>query len=129
MNATLTIPAELEALEQLDGFIAQLTEGRDARLRTQLTLAVHELCMNIVQHAYEGETGSIQVDAETDAQRIQFVIQDTASIAYEESPVVAPDPLSLPEHGWGMVILERVMDSVDYQRAEHGNRWHLTKGW
>ncbi|MBX3082888.1 MAG: ATP-binding protein [Anaerolineae bacterium] len=129
MNATLTIPAELDALEQLGEFIQQLTEGRDERLRMQLTLAVHELCMNIIQHAYAGEAGSIQVDAQTDDETIQFIVQDSSEHTYEQATVVAPDPFDLPEHGWGMIILTRVMDSIDYQRLEHGNRWYLTKGW
>ena len=129
MRASLTIPATLDALAQITPFIEKMTPSASDRLRTQLVLAVHELCVNIVQHAYNGTEGMIELTAECDDRNLQLFTYDSGPFAYQQTEVIAPDPLDLPESGWGLVILERVMDEVHYERLESINQWHLVKLW
>jgi serine/threonine-protein kinase RsbW len=129
MQASLKIPATLEALAQITPFIEKMTAAAPERLRTQLVLAIHELCVNIVQHAYDGVDGEIELTAECDDHVLHLFTYDSGPFAYRQTEVIAPDPLDLPESGWGMVILERVMDEVHYERVGSINQWHLVKAW
>lgn len=129
MHATLVIPATFEALVALGAFIGQVVPDAPDRMRLQVTLAVHELCMNIVQHGYAGTDGDIRLEVDYTDQRVHFEIYDHGPYSYEETDVVAPDPFDLPEHGWGIPILHRVMDEVHYQRLDSGSHWTLIKAW
>src|SRR5262245_9432667 len=99
MYRTLTIPADFEALEQLAPFMETLTAVAPPRLRSELALAVHELCVNIIQHAYSGAPGNIELYAEYEAQNLYLSIYDTAPNFYKHNGQPPPDPLSLPESG------------------------------
>ncbi|SRR5258706_16439994 len=126
---TLTIPADLEALEQLTPFIESIARTASGRMQHQLALAVHELCVNIIQHAYAGTTGQITLQAECYQHGLCLSVYDSAPNAFRNVFRRAPDPLDLPESGWGLVILHRVMDGVSYVRQPRGNTWHLVKFW
>jgi anti-sigma regulatory factor (Ser/Thr protein kinase) len=97
--------------------------------RYQTLLAVHELCMNIVQHAYAGASGMIRIEAQASGHVFRFDITDQAPNGYEAETITVPDPLDLPESGWGMFILEQVMDEMIYTRTPDGNHWQLVKHW
>jgi serine/threonine-protein kinase RsbW len=125
MHTRLSLPAEFSALEALDSFVRELVEIPHPAACERLVLALHELCINIVQHAYAGEEGRIIIDAEFSGARLTFRVQDFAHNAYINANKPAPDPSDLPESGWGMIILHKVMRSVEYQRLREGNLWLL----
>jgi anti-sigma regulatory factor (Ser/Thr protein kinase) len=129
MYATLTIPASYQALAQLTPFMESVTTRASPHLQSQLALAVHELCVNIIQHAYAGAPGEITLYAEYDARGLYLSIYDTAPNIYQKVEHLSPDPLSLPESGWGLVILYRTMDHVSYVQQPDCNAWHLAKMW
>ena len=125
---SLTLPANFEALAGLKPFVARLVEPAPEKTLSQIILAVHELCTNIIEHAYAGVDGEIRIEAVRVAEQLQFTIRDTGLHAYA-SPnfVTPPDPASLPESGWGIYILHQVMDKVEYRRLSAGNEWYLEK--
>lgn len=124
----LTIAATYEALEGLKPFIIGVVEPAPEKTLSQIMLAVHELCANIVEHAYAGSEGEIYIEADHDAERLWFLIRDAGPHTYQAPDyVAAPDPSSLPESGWGIYILHRVMDKVEYRRLSAGNEWFLEK--
>jgi serine/threonine-protein kinase RsbW len=123
----LRIPSQYEALAELEPFLDSVTPPLDAKLRAQLVLALHELCMNIVQHAYRGETGWIEVSARVADAELWIVVQDRATRTYLAGQPAPPDPADLPERGWGMFIVHQIMDDVDYTRYEDRNEWRLRK--
>lgn len=60
--ATLTLPATLEHLQQVNVFIGEHIPERFAGLVPQVELAAEELLVNVFSYAYpEGETGSAEV--------------------------------------------------------------------
>src|SRR5215470_6430838 len=128
-HLALTLPAQLEALEQLAPFMESVTQPAPWHLRKQLALAVHELCINIVQHGYAGVHGNIMLHAGCYQHGLFLTVYDTAPNPYRDTKRHAPEPLDLPESGWGLVILHRVMDDVCYARHPKGNAWHLIKFW
>lgn len=129
----LNLPADAKYLSLLEGCIGSLLgheadlADRDART-FEVILAVHETCSNIIEHAYRGGGGRIDLSFTLlDAPR-RFVVEihDTG-----ESFVLAnarmPD-LSVPQtSGYGLFLIHRLMDEVSYTPAEGKNTWRLVK--
>jgi anti-sigma regulatory factor (Ser/Thr protein kinase) len=125
MRATLTLAATAHALEQITPFLSDLLIGVDAEQQRGIMLAVHELCANIVRYAGAQQ---IVLSGEYDKERLFLNVQDDGTNHYDApSTPNAPDVDSLPESGWGMVILHQVMDTVEYQPRPDGNEWWLSK--
>jgi serine/threonine-protein kinase RsbW len=125
---TLTIPARYEALNELGPFVQAAASPAHSRVVTQMTLAVHELCANIIRHAYDGNEGMIYLEAARKPEWVEYLIRDHAPRGYTPPKHIAlPDPLSLPEGGWGIFIVHEVMTTVEYRRLPDGNEWMLGK--
>lgn len=130
MHLDVTVPATLEAVSR---FSADL-EGQLATLpmetRTTLVLAIQELLVNIVEHAYAGAPGNISVKVNGNAKAITFQIEDQAPSTFQMPDEAAvPDPFALPESGLGLYIIEQAFDAVHHQQLAVGNRWSLTKNF
>lgn len=128
MPDRIQLPATLEHVSK---FVTKL----DAQLRSlpmstrvNIVLAVQELLVNIVKHAYAGEPGTIDFTLKHTQERIEFIIEDHATNTFEMPDVIAePDPLALPEGGMGIFIIHQAFDEVSYSRLDKGNRWKLYK--
>lgn len=128
MEAKLTLKADYRDLADIPSFLGPLLQVTNSREQSQVALAVHELCMNIIQHGFSGESGSITLQAVLSQTRLELNIEDDAPNQYPSTQEIAPpDPGDLPESGWGMYIVYQIMDEVHYQRLTTGNRWHLVK--
>jgi len=93
-----------------------------------ITLAVQELCVNIVEHAYDGVVGMIQFELTADESELVMTFRDQAPNHYVPTEqVTSPDPLDLPEGGWGVFLIYQLVDEVDYQALDKSNRWRLVK--
>lgn len=59
----LKVPAQIGSFDKLNEFVSkQLQEaGADARTETQILVAVEEIFVNIVNYAYEGGTGDVEI--------------------------------------------------------------------
>src|SRR5258708_15293520 len=129
MPSYLTLPtrADLEALEQLTPFIESIARTASGRMQHQLALAVHELCVNIIQHAYAGTTGQITLQAECYQHGLCLSVYDSAPNAFRNVFRRAPDPLDLPGSGWGVGIFHRVMDGAAFLLHPRCNTRPLVK--
>jgi serine phosphatase RsbU (regulator of sigma subunit)/anti-sigma regulatory factor (Ser/Thr protein kinase) len=126
--SAITLNASYDQLETLALFLDAVVQPCTPRVLYQVKLAVHELCINIVQHAYQGADGVIEVAVTREAEELTVRIRDYAQRGLPTPFVVRePDPLDLPEHGWGMPIVHKVMDTVSYERLADGNHWSLKK--
>jgi len=125
----ITLPAAYTELNRLDAFMTALLPPPLDALRPAVQLAVHELCINIIEHAYAGKTGEITITGEVRDWVLLLVVRDTAPRTYHPPavPPHLPPPVLLPEGGWGMAIVHNTMDQVTYQSLLVGNEWRLTK--
>lgn len=128
MNKQTTFPATLESTshftQQLDEWMSFLAMD----VRTPVVLAVHELLVNIVRHAYAGQAGEITTAIETTANMMRIRIRDFAPNGFDmPEQVAAPDLVDLPEGGMGLYIIQQAFDHVDYQHLADGNVWQLDK--
>lgn len=129
----IDIPAAHQYLNVLGAAIQALLErvgGLDerARLVYSVELAVHETCVNIVQHAYRDHPGRIQVSLSLtgEPQRLVVDVLDHGR-SFDFSQVTAPDLDQVQTHGYGLFLVGELMDEISYQPDANGNHWRLVK--
>jgi anti-sigma regulatory factor (Ser/Thr protein kinase) len=128
MIETTRIEATLAGVSQFTAELEQRFMSLPLEARTLLVLALQELGVNIVNHAYAGQTGQILFTIEQSATDVRILVIDNGLNAFSlPSEIIPPDPLDLPEGGLGLFIIYQVFDEVAYDRLVAGNRWQLVK--
>jgi serine/threonine-protein kinase RsbW len=100
----------------------------EARLVYSVELALHETCVNIIQHAYRDRPGRIQValTLRHDPPQLIVDVRDSGS-SFDLSAVNAPDLEQVQTHGYGLFLMAELMDEISYQQEAGGNHWRLVK--
>ncbi len=96
-------------------------------LRYAVKLAIHEACTNIAQHAYAGQDdGRLEITIVLYPNKLDVTLFDTGQ-AFDLS--AQPDPeLGTPQvHGFGLFLMDQLLDEVSYYPGPSRNRWHLVK--
>jgi anti-sigma regulatory factor (Ser/Thr protein kinase) len=118
--ATLSLFADLSQLGTICTFVTEIGRelGLDERSISELHLAVDEACTNVIQHAYHGRGGQIEVTVEPMEGDLQVVIRDWGQ-AFDPQAVPTPDPTvpleQRPLGGLGLFLMRRVMDRIEFQ--------------
>lgn len=128
-----TTRATLEHLEALeDRVVSSLDRWPDIsdieQTRFSIMLALQEICVNIVEHAYSEATGQIEVTVYEGISpaRMEVILHDTG----KKFDPLAPTPPSAGEPregGLGLFLANEMMDSVIYTAEEQRNQWLLVK--
>lgn len=125
----LNLPARLENVPRLMEPVlaaARTLALEDERLG-DLELALEECLVNIVNHAYAGAGGPIDLICFRRAHSLAVRIEDEG-IAFDPTAAAAPDLTAdldeRPIGGLGVHLVRRLMDAVHYRRE--GNRNILT---
>ena len=128
----LNFPASYRYLSIIGPCLSIILEGVNAPIATDLPgaleLAIHETCVNIVQHAYRGEHGSIQLEISIASDPLRLVVDlyDTGQ-SFDLSEVSEP-PLDEPQvRGYGLFLIRQLMDDVRYHANTERNHWQLIK--
>lgn len=133
----LDLPASLKYLKILGACLKEiLTHVQDLQEQklvcNNVWLAVHEICVNIVQHAYtsvsERAYGRVEVIISLNLQNNYLTINlfDTGQ-PFDEQEMERPPLQEGQIHGYGLFLARSLMDSVDYQRQGNRNCWRLEK--
>lgn len=102
----------------------------------QVELCVVEAVNNAIEHAYEGKKGNmLEVRFSLYQNKITIDIRDTGKVMDQRFLMrdnACPDfdvhdLHSLPERGWGLAIMQQVMDEVTYSTSNGKNVLTLTK--
>ncbi len=131
----LNIPASLKCLnvlsECLAAVLAHVPDSQSMEITLyNIQLALHEVCINIVLHAYDKmpEAGRIEVvmalDLPTNMVKIELFDN---GVPFDEQNAIEPDLVHGQIHGYGLFLAKSLMDSVIYQRKAQRNYWRLTK--
>jgi len=130
---TLRLCADLAQLTAIREFVAR--SGReldlDERANYDLQLAVDEACTNVIQHAYGGRAGEIEVTVEPAEGGVRVTVADWGT-PFELHKVPVPDvaaPLEQREvGGLGLFLIHQLMDDVRFDfDAELGNTLTMVK--
>lgn len=131
----LELPADLRYLNMVSACAAALIERLpqvdDAEaVSYNVQLALQEACTNIVTHAYgdnpAGQRIWIDFDITESPAKLIVRLRDTGtSFKREDAP--APQFDEPQVHGFGLFLMEQIMDSVVYRTDDSGNHWILEK--
>lgn len=129
----LSIPSSTRHLGEVRRFVED--HARQARLREDdiehFKIAVDEACTNIIKHAYLGEDQhQIDLDVIVDEDRFTVRIRDDGR-AFHPSMYTEPNIFKFAETrragGFGVHIMKRFMDKVEFQSNGNVNEVRLTK--
>ncbi|MDQ1287344.1 MAG: hypothetical protein QG622_909 [Actinomycetota bacterium] len=128
--STTTLDATHLAVRALGPWLADLCGhlGTADVLLPQLGLALHEVCVNVVDHGYGGTPGTITVSGRVDGPTVHLEVRDRGR-EFDEASVVRPTPGVPQIRGYGLMLVEQLVDSVDYLRDGDENVWRLTTRW
>jgi len=121
MEKTITVPAQCEQLDVVQGFVNEMLEGVecDPGAVIQLQIAVEEIFVNIANYAYKQEIGTAEVECrvEPGEGRITIRFKDQGvpfdPLAKEDADVT----LTAEERdigGLGIYMVKEMTDGVDY---------------
>ncbi|HAJ38102.1 MAG TPA: ATP-binding protein [Chloroflexi bacterium] len=133
VSKTIVLPTELDRLIELESIVAEmLAHVPDLPEREivqyNVVLALHELCVNIIKHAYAGEKRQFSVvfDLMYDPTRIQIDTYDNGG-RFNLDAWQSPNLDDPPIHGLGIYLMRQLMDEVSYESLPTGNHWRLVK--
>ncbi|MEV8508425.1 ATP-binding protein [Actinoplanes sp. NPDC051475] len=122
--APLVLPADHEALRGLGPWLAELVgeplPGDMPGLLSRIELALHEVCVNVVDHAYGGGPGELTIAGTADDTTVELRVTDSGR-AFEQHAVVAPRAGVPQIRGYGLMIVKQLVDDVDYERVDTTN--------
>lgn len=92
-------------------------------------LAVQEHLTNLVEHAYVGNSdNTITINITCDENQVMIETIDKGKpVNVDLSKVKMPDPMDLAEGGYGLAIIQSLMDDVTYNTNNGRNTWQLIK--
>jgi serine/threonine-protein kinase RsbW len=131
----LDLPARytyLHLLSDCIGDMLRLVDGVSdyETLCYNVQLAAHEVCTNIIGHAYQNdERGRIEVALRLDfggSPRLTIELGDTGR-AFDPDGYTAPNLDEVRVHGYGLFLIKHLMDTVAYTPQAGRNHWLLTK--
>ncbi len=129
----LSIPSSTRYLEDVRRFIEKHTvqAGFSAESVEQFKVAVDEGCTNVIKHAYSGEDShELNIKVVVDSDRCTICIRDKG-VAFRPKEYNEPDIFELAKRrqagGFGVHIMRRLMDHVEYSSQGKVNEVRLTK--
>lgn len=115
------------ALEALSMFLAPARLCQD--LTSTIQIVVAEALNNVVEHAYGPGGGPIYLRAGLSDACLEVLIRDRGAPLPEhllfEPCGHGPDPIDLPEGGFGWHLIRRLADTLDHNRMAHWNEMKL----
>ena len=93
----------------------------------RIELAIHEICTNIVEHAYGGqENGRIEITLSIfqEPAHLTIDLRDNGC-PFEPATVSEPDLEHGQVRGYGLFLVHKLMNEVSYHRDNQQNYWHL----
>jgi serine/threonine-protein kinase RsbW len=105
--------------------------GFPAQTVGEFKLAVDEACTNVIEHAYKGdETCFIELSIVITPQYFTVIIRDEGQ-AFEPASYHTPNLVDLVQQrrdgGFGVHLMRKLMDRVEYRRRGRFNEIALTK--
>lgn len=94
------------------------------RLHSRLELAVHEVAMNILDHAGLPTTATIRFSADVAEAFVSVTVTDSGK-PFDPAGIRPPVPGVPQERGYGLLIVHKLVDDLDYRRVDDHNLWTL----
>lgn len=126
MKSELHVPSDLNFLNIVESWLLgclkiQLGESVDwSRQSSRLRLALVEAYSNVVRHAHKEQPNlPVLLRLELKDRDLSLEIWDYG-VGFDMSTYLAPDPSEKQEGGYGWLIMNRLMDKVEYELQVDG---------
>jgi serine/threonine-protein kinase RsbW len=126
MKSELHVPSDLNYLSIVENWLLgclkiQLGESVDwSRQSSRLRLALVEAYSNVVRHAHKEQSNiPILLRLELKGRDISLEVWDYGT-GFDLSTYFPPNPVDKQEGGYGWLIMNRLMDKVEYQLQVDG---------
>jgi anti-sigma regulatory factor (Ser/Thr protein kinase) len=124
----ITVPARIDNLAQMIEFVTKAADaaGLEKGLVGKIQLASEEALVNVINYAYAGGEGDLELQYEIENDPKTLIIQ-VADSGVPFNPLDKEDPdINLPAEdrpigGLGIFMIRQIMDSVDYKRDNNRN--------
>lgn len=108
-----------------------VSEGVDEFVAAICMLALSEALNNIIEHSYQmSGDGDVELQIQVDEDSLLFQVKDRGMAPPENIFSMndrMPDPFDLPEGGWGLALIDSVMDDIEYCFKDGINQLDLVK--
>lgn len=129
-----TFPASLDKLYEMLRFVNEQVQstGFDVDQSSKIELAIEEALVNIISYGYPSRRGIVEIECnQSDPQAMVIVLLDHG-IPYNPlscTTLADPDaPIELQTiGGYGILLIKKLMDHVDYRRENNCNVLTLVK--
>lgn len=126
----LKFSADSKSLQEIRDSLRDIMKKHSVNECTMrdIVLAINEACMNIIQHAYAGQTGEIQINIEKLPEQWRFILIDSGT-PIDIINIKPRDLDDLRPGGLGLHFIRKTMDHVEYRHTKNGkgNILELTK--
>jgi len=123
----LNLPARPERLALVRAVTQRMAEqvGCSTETAQKLVIAINEVCMNIIQHAYQGDVNGLYVmEVKRNAQTLYFRFEDSAHPV--DLDKVKPRALEdIRPGGLGVYFIREIMDSFEMGHLQGGKGNYL----
>ena len=133
LHESLTLENDIHQVPELNSFVKTVGEqlNLETSLTSQLTLAVEEAVVNVMSYAYPlGTKGDIIVEATATDEWLKFIITDQGKAFDPTQGGNADTTLNAedrPIGGLGILLVQQLMDSINYERIDGKNVLTLKK--
>jgi serine/threonine-protein kinase RsbW len=129
---SIRLPARLESMAEVRFFLKRVLDGWGLRagLVHRLELAVEEVLVNISRYAYPGRDGDVEIRCCRSGEGELILEIHDWGITYNPLERDRPDPTqdlaSRRVGGWGVELVRRMADDLQYSHAQGKNILSLT---
>ena len=96
------------------------SEPGDQTALDEIVLAVQEAATNIIRHAYDGRSDrDIHVEVTTSGDQVGISLFDHGK-RFEQTAAKTPATDGSQLGGWGLYLIEKLVDEVSYHRDDQG---------
>ena len=114
----------------LNAIVARLEASTDiTTLSYHIQLVVQELCTNIIEHAYINQPNGIiwiSIKLNSMSNKLEIELHDQGQ-SFDPASVDAPNLNEAQVGGYGLFLIDQLMDEVTYDPQPNFNRWYLVK--
>lgn len=122
LRREMTIPNETKHLATVRQTVMEVLEltPLDQKTRNKIVVAVDEALANVVEHAYQGGQGPIELVFAVDPERLQVIIRDNG-VRFDPGDGGIQSSIDIHQHirlglkgGLGLFLMRQIMDEVQY---------------
>ena len=135
LHESITLPNDVHIVPELNHFIQSVSQrlNLEASLSHQLMLAVEEAVVNVMNYAYPiGTQGDVNITANCTDKDIKIIITDGGKAFDPTTTNKADTTLNAEERpigGLGILLVQQLMDTINYERTDDKNVLTLKKSY